>query len=240
MSTYPSTASLPETGSVVARYLLDEASGNATAETGGLDLTDTGSVGAGTGYSDLGASFDNSRDFVPNDEFTHSDNATFDLTSDFTLSLLFNPDDVTSNSGLINKWSGASNRGYEMFQRNDGKFTLEITSDGTSGTQDSVVSTTALSNGTWYLLTGVFEASTRMELYIDGSSDATNTTSIEASVYNSSASFRVGSIDGASYANGQMNDLIIWNTALTDANVTELYDLYTTATAPTGQPIFFT
>ena len=117
-STFPATADLPQNGSVNARYLMDEASGNAIDLIGALDLTDNGSVGAGTGFSDAGASFDNSRDFIPsNDYFSHADNAAFDLTGAFTLSALFRPNNLSANAGVFSKWTGAQ-RSYQIFQPN--------------------------------------------------------------------------------------------------------------------------
>lgn len=239
MSTYPATADLPG-NTPNFRYLLDEASGNALAETGGQDLTDTNTVGAGTGYSDLGATFDNARDFEQGNTeyFTKADNAVFDITGDVTFSVLVNPESTGTNRGILSKWGSSGVRAYQIFIQDNEKVTLQSTSDGTSGTEDNVPSTTSISASVWTHIVIVKEASTRQTNYLDGSEDNESTSGINSSIYNSSQPFQIGALNGGSTFDGLMNDVIGWADALTDAEVLQLYELYTTAAAGASGTIF--
>lgn len=242
MSTYPATADLPQTASVVARYLLDEASGNAIDEVGALDLTDTNTVTAGTGYTAPGATFDNSRDFESgnSESFTHADNAAFDLTAAFTLSCFANIESTGATKMLISK--DVTNLAYFLTINTGQAIEFRVSPDGGATTKTVDSGANQLSTGTWKHITAVYVPSTRMTLYFDGVEVGEVTATVPASVFNSGSGFFIGRNTGGNYMDGLMQDVIIWKgAALTDAEVTELYDLYQTAqNAVSGSPIFFT
>ena len=83
-STYPATSSLPQNASIQNRYLMDEASGDAIDEQTSTDLTNTNSVGAGTGMTQTNASYDNSRSFNGSSQHFLSSAAEHDLTGSFS------------------------------------------------------------------------------------------------------------------------------------------------------------
>ena len=242
MSTFPATATLPQSGSIVSRWLLDEASGNAIDSVGSNDLTDNNSVGAGTGFSDLGASFDNARDFtLANDHYfsiTDGAQSGLDHLGSHTFSGLFFLDAVVNNT-IGGKWDGASSdKSYFFFVTNVGKPIIAVSSDGSA--QTNLTADTALSTGSFVHLTFVYDAGTRMEIYVNGVSDGTNTTSSPASLHDATSTFfSLGAMKefvdaDANWFDGRMNDVMFWNTALTDSEASDLSDLYTTAPAPTG------
>lgn len=246
MSTYPATASLPQSGSIVERWLLDEASGNALAETGD-NLTDTNSVTAGTGHSGANFSFDNSRDFeqANNEYFTIADNATLSQTGSITFSLWVNPESFTERSPIFSKWEETgSNRSYAFGIRDTQRLEFLISSDGTNGAGKlaSVTGSSNISSGTWTHIAAVFEASTRVTTYINGVQDAEKTTSIPAGIFDSARAFWLGGSEEFAGAqknyDGLANDAIMWSTALTDAEISTLYDKYTVG-AVIGSPIFY-
>ena len=96
--------------------------------------------------------------------------------------------------------------------------------------------------GTWFHVVVVYEPSTRVEIYKDGVSQTTNTTSIVSSLANNAYDFRLGAqYTGGSVTNfydGLMQDVIIWNTALTDTEVTNLYNAYFATTTATSYAYF--
>lgn len=245
MSTYPATADLPQTASVVARYLLDEASGNAIDEVGALDLTDTNTVTAGTGLALPGGTFDNARDFEAgnSEHFTHVDNAAFDLTGAFSFAVWVNLESLATTRMVMAKDGGAGNLSYFLTFSSANTIELRVSNDGTNA-KTAAASGTFTTTGSFFHLGVVYQPSTRIEFYIDGASNATDTTSIPASIFNSTAGFKLGA-NGATAANffdGLMQDAIIWKgVALSDAEVAELYELYQTSTnIVSGAPIFFT
>ena len=240
MSTFPATASLPQSGSVVSRWLMDEASGNAIDETGSNDLTDNNTVGAGTGYSNAtsGVSFDNSRDFErANSEYfsiTDASQTGLDITSGLTMAMWINVESTAGTMYLGGKQDNdVANGNTYLFFINGAAQQHWVVSDGSS--TDEVIASGAVSTATWTHWVFVYEPSTRLELYEDGGSIATNTTGIVASLNNNAYPFRLGAgkTGGGvtNYYDGLMQDAIIWSTALTDAEVSELHDLYTTAQA---------
>lgn len=237
MSTYPANGDLPV--APTHRYLLDEASGNALDSVASNDLTDNATVGAGTGYTDLGATFDNSRDFESGNSefFEHADNAEFDFTGAFTISAWVKPETNTSGT-IVGKWVGP-NKNY-LFQLSSGKIQAIGSSDGS--TDDvSVTGGTTLNTGTWYHVAVVYEPSTRLEVYVNGATDGTDSSSVPASLHNGSSAFRVGAHTGGAYYDGLMNDVILTKgTAYSDAQISDLYDLYGTAPATAlGIPFFY-
>lgn len=238
MSTYPATAALPQSGSVVSRWLLDEASSTRADIVGSNTLADNNTVGAGTGYTNLGATFDNAADYIAaNSEYlsiTDAAQTGLDRTGSLSYSVWAFLDDNTSVI-LGGKWDGvATEKSYFFNIIDTSLIRLIVSGDGSA--EIGISGGTTLSTGTWYLLTYVYEASTRIEVYVNGVSDGTNTTSIPASLKDAvNTYFSLGNIkEGVDLAvqffDGRMNDGIFWNVALSDAEVTSLYDLYQTAT----------
>lgn len=250
MSTYPATALLPQSGSVVARWLLDEASGNRADSVGSSTLTDNNTVTAGTGYTNAGATFDNAADFEETNSETLSiaDNATLSITGDLSISLLVK---VESDPGagedmpLITKWNTTGNQRSYNFRYADVAGTKKLqffnSTNGTLETGASVNKT--LTTGTWFHIVMVYDASAgEVDFYADGVAVGTTQGSMGTSIFDSTATFIVGGINGGTlFYDGLMQDAIIWGGAeLTSAEVLSLYTLYTTSRGILGSPIFFT
>ena len=98
-----------------------------------------------------------------------------------------------------------------------------------SGSWYSNYSTTALNTGTWYHLAGVYDGSNFI-LYVNGVLD--NTTSVSGFNISTAASDTSGDdlLIGAKpiYSSenfaGMMDEIAIWNTALTSTQVSEIYN----------------
>jgi hypothetical protein len=236
-SIYPATATLPASANIQFRYLLDEASGNAVAETGGLNLTDRNTVTNTTGYTNDGATFDYARLFTAsnNEGFYHLDNAKFDITGSMTLAFFAKFTTVGVNHGLIGKWGLSGDRGYSVRLQSNNKLQWAVTSNGAGTGEKNVVTDDSFSADTWYHIICVFEASTRLTIYVNGVENKENTTSIVSAIYNCAQDFEVGHIlDDSQYLNGAMQDIIGWNAALSDAQALTLYNKYITASASGG------
>ena len=212
MSTYPSTASLPQSGSIVSRWLLDEASGNRADSVGSNTLTDNNTVLAATGYNGSLFTYDNAADFEASNSESLSiadgSQSGLDITGALTLSCRVKLESV--GVGLQNS--------YRFGVGTDNKINFSIGNP----TEKNLASATALIVGVWYDLVAVYDPVFRMEIYINGVSDSTTAIGVHAALSNGTANFKLGSSDVPQYLDGAMQDVIIWNVALTDAEVGSL------------------
>lgn len=247
-STYPATNDLPQNASIAERWLLDEASGTRAGLVNSHDLTDNNTVGAGTGYSAPGASFDNAADFeLDNSEYLSvADHADFDITGDMTFSAFVKPESQpATNEGFTfySKWGPADADRTILIEYRDlsGVNYMRVAmGDGLGSEANGTVAQT-LSNGTWYHVTYAYDASAGdCECYVDGSSVGT-ISGLYNSLVSGAGAVHLGSLPGgALYHDGLMNDAIVWSYRLSDTEVSDLYDLYQTAAGASGSPIFFT
>jgi hypothetical protein len=129
---------------------------------------------------------------------------------------------------LVSKYGDSANdRSYLCYVDASDHITFKISSDGTAGNTTTLTGTTALSDGVWYHIVCVFTASTRMEIFLDGVSEASSTTSIPASISDEAIEFRIGSTVVSSttrYCDGLIDEVGIWSKALTSGEVTDLHN----------------
>ncbi len=86
-------------------------------------------------------------------------------------------------------------------------------------------STTTLTTGVWYHVVGVYDGS-NVKVYLNGSLDATY--SVTGSLLDATGPLQIGMQNSWSpeYLYGAVDEVGIWNTALTSADVTQLYGDY--------------
>lgn len=220
-----------QSANIQGMWHMDESSGSRSDSSGnGNTLTDNNTVASSTTKQEGLRSADFERDNSEYLSITDGSQTGLDLTSNFTIAFWYRPESVGAVvHGLVSKWTGASQRSYIVTKNASNQIQFNITSDGASA-EDSVSSTGTLSAGTWYYITCVYEASTRMEVYINGASDTTNTTTIESAVFNSTGAFLIGADAGSgspgNFADGLIDDVVVWNRALTDTEVDDQYDAY--------------
>lgn len=236
---YPLTSSLPQSASIVSRWILDESSGNRADIVGSNTLIDTNTVGSSTGAVLGGTDFGTSADFIrTNTEYlsiTNGSQSGLNITAGLTISAFVNLDDTSNDHAIAGKWQETSNQRQYLahFSTNDGKWQFAVSSNGTA--VKTLSSTTSAATG-FKLLTFVYRPSTEMEIYINGVSDSNTTASVPASIFSGSGSFAVGvqsdTTSNFELMDGKMNDTIVWNTALSDAEVLSLYNAYVNFVAP--------
>lgn len=121
-----------------------------------------------------------------------------------------------------------TNRSYDLWGR--------IAADGfprfviyNSNTGYSVSGTTDLKDNQWHHIVAVFTPNTSLKIYIDNVLEATNTTSIPSSIDNDPANFEIGRFGFGTYPmDGKIDEVGIWNTALTSTQVAEIYNATST------------
>jgi len=129
----------------------------------------------------------------------------------------------STTQGIIYKDNGTTgNRDYK----------LQLTGSGqvldfrifNSNTAYSVTGSTNLDDGNWHHVLAVFTPSTSLTVYVDGSQDATNTTSIPTTIDNDAVDFEIGRRnDSTFYFDGNIDGVAIFDTELTSGNVTSIF-----------------
>jgi len=165
-------------------------------------------------------SFDGSDDFV-----TMSNPDDLNFSGDTTLSFWVKYTNQSSSFNfLIDKSTSASERQYALYLRNQtgGTKTLSLlTTSGGTSTQNN--STGTISVNQWSHVALVVESGVTngTKLYINGSSETLGTHTITT---NNSAPFQLGKRYDSFYTfGGLMDEVAIFNSALTDSQITNIY-----------------
>lgn len=221
----PSTASLPQSASIVSRWKLNEASGTRADDVGSNDLTDNNTVASTTGqFGENAADFE-----ATNSEYLNITDAAqsgLDLSGNYSFAVWLK---VESNPGTYCVMGKASDT-YRFFYRNSGGLKLET--DFFNGANESQLNASqTLTAGTWFHVAYSWTVGTPTgKFYVNGSAVSTTVSpSTATSIQNTAGNFALGALDegGVSlFYDGLMQDAILWSVALSDANVTSLYDAY--------------
>jgi hypothetical protein len=125
-----------------------------------------------------------------------------------------------SATPIIQKWSGTGGYPYALMLNNGGTVSFSA-SDGTN-TPTASSGATTINDGQWHLVTGVRTKSGQMKTFIDGSPK--NSTTDNTGTSTSSSAIGVANRSGgAAYLNGSVDEVKIFNTALSDKAVANEY-----------------
>ena len=173
-------------------------------------------------YSRYALDFDGTSDYIeaPN-------SSSLQITDNLTLSCWINVNNVTINNNILDKfYDGTSDgRSYLLRVQASRIYLYLANASGTSAL--NYISTSTLQNNTWYHITTTFsstgEANKQVKIYINGSLNSEHAkTDLIAS---NDEEFRIGSSYNTSNRfGGIISNASIWNTALTSAQVTEIYN----------------
>lgn len=222
----PATASLPQNGSIVARWKLDEASGNRADSVGSNTLTDNNTVTAGTGqFSTNAADFE-----LANTEYLSiADNAALSITGKLTCSTWIKLESDTANMCLLGKWdTGGAGRSYLFFY--DGgntRFDFQNSNNGNDNGSIARVTWDA-ATATWYHVAVVYDTDGSAKFYVNGAQQGSTVTGLNTSIFDGTAAVNVGAWGGGNNPyDGLMEDMIVWGgVALSGAEITSLYNAY--------------
>jgi hypothetical protein len=165
--------------------------------------------------------FDGQNDFV-------SFKNNYALNTDFSLETWVKPENITGTHTIFSKRIlGDTNEGYDLSLLSNGRIRF---SWFTSGADGFIESNNSISTNRWYHLAITFDG-TNYALYIDGINLGTVSgiqNAPDATVAN--AECLLGAIDpangtsafAANYFNGRIDELRIWNTALTPAQIRQM------------------
>jgi hypothetical protein len=235
----PDEADLPQSGSLAARWTLTEDGGTRYDQVGTSHLTDNNTVLSGTGIAEV-ATAERAADFEDGnaENLSVGDNAALSITGDMCISMWINfetvPDGAGTNPpnyvGIANKYSSGQqsfNIAYINYTGAEDRMGFTCTSNGSSNV--SVYFTWVPSAATWYHICFVYDASAgECKFYVDGVQTGSTGTGLPTSIHDGTAAFKVVYPEGGEYFDGLIQDFIVWDgVELSDAEVTDLYELYT-------------
>jgi hypothetical protein len=226
-------------GSAIGHWEFEEGYGDTTHDsgTGGNngDLASSGTTCPQTGDSacptwtnegKFGKALDFEVDGTTDDYVDIGNPSNLRITGAITLSAWVNNESLVQNTRYITKSDGAGFRGWELYFSGDTTDLagFQISSDGTL--QSTVETTFPLSASTWYHLVGVYEPGTAVKIYVNGVLNNQNTSSIPASQKDNSLNVFIGNRTACSncYMDGKIDDVRVYNSALTADEVKLLYN----------------
>jgi len=128
-----------------------------------------------------------------------------------------------SNQAFIYKDAAGAGRCYKL--QLQGSTDLANFTIFNGGTAFHTYSTSTINDGNWHHIVAVYTPSTSVVIYVDGVAETTNTSSVPASIDNDPVPFELGRrADGVFYLQGSLDEVSVFNTALTPANVTSIYN----------------
>jgi len=143
-----------------------------------------------------------------------------------TMCCWFNSDDIAAGQALMALCDASTNNDIFMISaRGDqaGDY-IWAQANSTVGWANAVT-TKSYSANTWHLACGVFESTALRKAYIDGGNVGSDTTSI-APAFANIDTLSISVLDRATnalYMSGKIDHVMIWNRALTDAEIALLY-----------------
>ncbi len=176
------------------------------------------------GTQPAAAKFGNGGIFDGSDDYVDAGNgASLGITSSFTAGGWMKIEDSQGNALVGKDQFVAGNRGwYFSTVATTRQLRLLVSSDGTA--VQYLTTTNSLNLSEWYYLVGAYNALTQtLKIYVNGAEwTGTNSGSVPTSIYNSSLNVLIGSSN--SYTNGLIDDVKIFNYALTAEQVKMEYN----------------
>jgi hypothetical protein len=164
---------------------------------------------------------------VFNGSTSYIDTGISSLGANFSVSMWIN-EDALDSGGFFGNWNATSND--DMFWRTQSDGSLRINIDGTSNQYFGSAGDVTINN--WHHIVVSFNSGT-YEVYLDSNSLGTATTS--NTVFNSGANFYIGDDNSASYFDGSIDQVRIFDKAISAEDVATLY-AETTSTASNTNP----
>lgn len=200
----------PTTADLLAYWALDN---RLDSHTGEYDLTITGSIGFGSANTPPNP---DAATFGTGVSLSATDAGLPLPTGAQTFAAWVRTIDNGANQDIMGCWGAVPNRAFLFRKLAANQLNFRISSNGTDNV--TIDTTTTISDLTWTHVCAVFVPSTSITIYIDGVADAPNTTSIPATVYDSTEPFVMGNrtIGGTSGTHwlGQIDEACIFDKAL--------------------------
>lgn len=154
-----------------------------------------------------------------NDYINLGDVLDLGYTSGLTWSCWFKCSNVTLKRTMITKYGTPTSRGtYLNLTITTGAVDFGVSGDGL--TSVGLITTGSYSDGQWHHASCIFTPSTSLQIFIDGIFVISNTVGIPAQLVNNSINLRMGvSNSNSNYMLGLLNDFMVYDRALTSAEI---------------------
>jgi hypothetical protein len=219
----PATADLPQSGSLVARWKLNEQSGTRSDSVASFDLTDNNTVlyAATPQFGTDAADFESGN----TEYFSHADDDALGMSNGNSSWGFWWKWETSTTMGFFGHWSGTSQRGYGVwYTAGNLRFTYSTTG---SNQIDKLFSFTPTVEK-WYHIVCTYNSGTgTTNYYVNGASIGAPQVGTTGSLYNNTQTFYLGD-SGAVFGklDGAMQDAMMWDAELTAAEVEDLYNAY--------------
>lgn len=130
--------------------------------------------------------------------------------------------DATGTVAMISKYESSSQLSY-LLRLDTSTPTFYISDTGSDGSIKSVAAAT-ISTGAWYNIVARFDPSTELALFVNGTK-TTNTTTIFAAIFNSTAAFRIGAVFTVpvQLLDGRASNCFLCTMLLSDTAIDNIY-----------------
>ena len=208
-----------EIDGLVGSWHFDEGSGTTACDTSGNDNDGTinGATWVNDGKFGKALSFDGADDYV---EVKDSD--SLDITNAITIMAWVKLDSLDKEQQIVRKSRDDTGEAYEIFINDTNRVFFGIRDS--SGTEEYVYPTDTLTTGTWYHIVGTYDKQ-NLKLYLNGNEIGSEPSTITIDV--SSRNLIIGCGDkGTRYFHGTIDEVRIYNRALSEGEISDLYNNY--------------
>jgi hypothetical protein len=204
---------------LISYWKLDETGAGADAvdEMSAHTLTNTSATTNQSGKIGTSFSFDGSTSYLG------SIDATYEFTNAFSISLWFNTSTTDTEMHLLSNYYFAPS-GYTIGINADNTFKARAYNVAATPTSASVNSTATVTSGAWVHAIVTF-GSGYLRIYLNGSADGVSSLWSNNMAYEAQNRLRVGLRYDELFFNGLIDEVLIYNRALTESEITELFEL---------------
>ncbi|MBI5153458.1 MAG: laminin G domain-containing protein, partial [Parcubacteria group bacterium] len=212
------------TSGLVGSWNFDEEGGTVATDSSGNN--NPGALVGGPewvmGKSGKALSFDGVDDYVD-----IGDKATLDNFQDMSISLWLQTN-VSQIGVLVNKYENGANNGYYLAIGNKFSSSDKITFFVDGSSEDKFFTDNGVINGQWHHIAAVYKSGVGPKIYIDGSEQSGSREGVAQSSIGTAPgrSFRIGQYSPGGYNfyyKGLMDEVKVYNRALTSSDVGALY-----------------
>jgi len=141
----------------------------------------------------------------------------------------------TSDGSIL--WKGSSSSDTYELAVKGGKATFTINAGGAT-VNATAVSSASINDGNWHLITGVRSSTKTADIYVDGVLSGTMTYAGSGASIDTTTPLTIGSRNGSNFLSGLIDDVRIYNRALSPSEVMDIYNAVATGgSTPTADTI---
>tara|TARA_R110002051_G_scaffold128399_3_gene202120 strand:+ start:213 stop:4445 length:4233 start_codon:yes stop_codon:yes gene_type:complete len=157
-----------------------------------------------------------------NNIVTISDNASFNFNNGFSFDAMINPVNFSSTRAIASKYSSNGNREFSLLIKPNGAVECTVSNNGSS--ESYFTTTTSLTLNKWQHIAFTYDTDGTIAFYINGTDAGKTgvTGSPTGAIFNGTADFELGARDGNLDYNGILDEVRVWNKALSATTINQI------------------